>query len=64
MAAISVSESELNEQYLRGPSMNASYQVPIHVGNRYYRRRLLRNQPIRKKKLYVAAMFVNGSELN
>ena len=34
----------------RGPSIDASYQVSIHLANRFQRRRFFRNQPIRNKK--------------
>ena len=31
------------------PSIGASYQVSVHLGKQFQRRRILRNQPIRKK---------------
>ena len=33
----------------RGPSINASYQVSIHLAKRFQRRRFFRNRPIRNK---------------
>jgi hypothetical protein len=33
----------------RGPSIDASYQVLVHLAKQFQRRRILRNQPIRKK---------------
>jgi hypothetical protein len=33
----------------RGPSIDASYQISIHLGKRFQRRRFIRNQPIRNK---------------
>ena len=33
----------------RGPSIDASYQISIHLGKRFQRRRFFRNQPIRNK---------------
>jgi len=33
----------------RGPSIDASYQVAVHLAKRFQRRRLFRNQPIRNK---------------
>ena len=33
----------------RGPIIDASYQVSIHLAKRFQRRRLFRNQPIRNK---------------
>ena len=31
----------------RGPSIDASYQISVHLGKRFQRRRFFRNQPIR-----------------
>ena len=43
----------------RGPSIDASYQVSVHLAKRFWRRFLkLANQ---KQELPVAAMFVNRS---
>jgi hypothetical protein len=44
----------------RGSSIDASYQVFVHLAMRFQRRRIFRKQPIRKKNC-VAAMFVNES---
>jgi hypothetical protein len=33
----------------RGPSINASYQVSVHLAKRFQRRRCFRNQPIKNK---------------
>ena len=35
--------------HYRGPSIDASYQVSIHLAKRFQRRRFFRNQPIRNK---------------
>jgi hypothetical protein len=44
---------------------DASYQVSILFPKRFQRKGFFRNQPTRNKNgLCVAAMFVNGSELN
>jgi len=43
--AMFVNRSGQNEQ----PSIDASYQVPVHLAKRFQRRRLFRNQPIRNK---------------
>ena len=48
MVAMFVNESELNEQFYRGPFNDASYQVSIHLAKRF-QRRIFRNQPIRNK---------------
>jgi hypothetical protein len=47
----------------RGPAIDVSYQVSVHLAKRLQRRRFYRNQPIRNKNS-VAAMFDSGSELN
>ena len=39
---------EMSNLY-RGPSIDASYQVSVHLAKRFQRRRLFRNQPIRNK---------------
>jgi hypothetical protein len=54
---------EMSNLY-REPSIDASYQISVHLGKWFQRRRFFRNQPIKKKKWPVAAMFVIESELN
>jgi hypothetical protein len=49
VVAMFVNGLELNEQFYRGPSKDASYQVSIHLAKRFQRRRIFRNQPIRNK---------------
>jgi hypothetical protein len=44
-----VSGSELNEQFYRGPTKDASYQVLIHLARRFQRKIFFRNLPIRIK---------------
>ena len=61
--AMLVNGSELMSNLYRGPSEDASYQVSVHLVMRF-QRRFVRNQPIRKKELPVAAMFDNGSQRN
>jgi histone acetyltransferase (RNA polymerase elongator complex component) len=39
---------EMNKLYIE-PSIDASYQVSLHLAKRFQRRRYLRNQPIRNK---------------
>ena len=39
---------EMSHLY-RGPSINASYHVTVHLAKRFQRRRCFRNQPIRNK---------------
>ena len=33
----------------RGPSIDATYQISVHLGKRFQRRRFFRNQPIKNK---------------
>ena len=47
VAAIFVNGSEQNEH--RGPPIDASYQVLVHLAKRFQRRRFFRNHPIRNK---------------
>ena len=49
----------------RGPAIDVSYQVSVHLAKRFQRRffQKLTNQKV-KQQLPVAAMFVNESELN
>ena len=47
----------------RGPSIDASYQVSVHLTKRF-RGEDLKKSANQKQELPVAAMFVNGSGLN
>ena len=40
-----------NEMHIlyRGPSIDSSYQISVHLGKRFQRRKLFRNRPIRNK---------------
>jgi hypothetical protein len=44
----------------RGLSIDASYQVSVHLAKRFQRRRILKSAN-QKQESSVAAMFVNGS---
>jgi hypothetical protein len=47
----------------RGPSIDASYHVSVHLANQFQSRGLLEiNQS--EKQMFMVAMFVNGSEQN
>jgi hypothetical protein len=46
----------------RGPSIDASYQVSVHLAKQFQRRRFLKIG--QSKELPVVAMFVNGSGQN
>jgi hypothetical protein len=47
----------------RGPSIDASYQVSVHLAKQFQRRRFFKSAN-QKQELPVAAMFVNGSGRN
>jgi hypothetical protein len=53
----------MSSNLYRGPSIDASYQVSVHLAKRFQRKRFfkLANQ---KQELPVATMFVNGSGQN
>ena len=49
----------------RGPSIDASYQVSVHLGNRFQRRRFFRNQPIRNKNdLWWSCLSTDRDEMS
>jgi hypothetical protein len=43
----------------RGPSIDASYQVSVHLA-KWFQRRFLKKSVNQKQELPVVAMFVNG----
>ena len=47
----------------RGPPIDASYQVSVHLA-KWFQRRILKISQSEKQELPVAAMFVNGSGRN
>jgi hypothetical protein len=47
----------------KGPPIDASYQVSVHLAERFQRRRFKKSAN-QRQKLPVAAMFVNGSGHN
>ena len=48
----------------REPSIDAFYQISVHLGKRFQRRRFFLEINYQKQEWPVVAMFVNGSELN
>jgi hypothetical protein len=48
----------------RGSSIDASYQVSVHLAKQFQRRRLKTKSANQKQELPVAAMFVNSSGQN
>ena len=59
---LSMVQMEMTNPY-RGHSIDASYQVSVHLEKRFQRTRFLEIDQ-QKKELPVAAMFVNGSGRN
>jgi hypothetical protein len=57
-----IDRDEISNHY-RGPSIDASYKVSVHLAKGFQRRRFLKIGQS-KKKLPVAAMFANGSGSN
>jgi hypothetical protein len=47
----------------RGPSIDASYQISVHLAKRFHRRRFFKSGN-QKQELPVVAMLVNGSGRN
>jgi hypothetical protein len=56
---LEMNQSETINLY-RGPSIDASYQVSVHLAKRLPRRRFFKSAN-QKQELPVVAMFVNGS---
>jgi hypothetical protein len=54
---------EMSHVY-RGPSIDASYQVSVHLAKWFHRRRFLKKSSNHKQNLPVAAMFANESGQN
>ena len=55
---------EMNNFY-RGPSIDASYQVSIHLAMQFQRRRFLKNRPIRNKNcLWQPCLLMNRDKMS
>jgi hypothetical protein len=49
----------------RGPSIDAFYQISVHLGKRFQRRRFFRNQPIRNKNgLWRPCLLTDRNEMS
>jgi hypothetical protein len=49
----------------RGPLIDASYQVSVHLAKRFQRRRFFRNQPIRNKNcLWWPCLLTDRDEMS
>jgi hypothetical protein len=66
VAAKFVNESGRNEQFYREPSIHAFYQVSVHSGKRFQRKKIFfRNQPIRNKNgLWRPCLLVDRDEMS
>jgi hypothetical protein len=63
MAAMFVNGSGRNEHLYRGPSIDASYQVSVHLAKRFQRRRFLKIGQS-KTRIACGGHVVNGSGQN
>ena len=55
---------EISNLY-RGPTINASYQVSVHLAKRFQRRRFIRNQLIRNKNyLWLPCLLTERDEMS
>ena len=63
MVTVFVNWSGRNEHLHRGHSIDASYQVSVHLVKRFQRKRFFKSAN-QKQELPVVAMFVNGSRQN
>ena len=61
MVAMFVNGSKKMSKLYRGPSIDASYQVSVHLAMRFQRRRLKKKSTNQKQELPVVAIFVNRS---
>jgi hypothetical protein len=49
----------------RGPSIDASYQVSVHLAKWFQRRRIKKNQPIRNKnRLWQPCLLMDRNEMS
>ena len=60
---LSMDRDKMSNLY-REPSIDASYQISVHLGKWFQRRRVFQISANQKQEWPVAAMFVNGSEIN
>ena len=60
---MSTDRDEMSNIY-RGPSIDVSYQVLVHLAKQFRKRRFKKKSANQKQELPVVAMFVNGSGQN
>jgi hypothetical protein len=53
-------QDEMSNLY-RGPPIDASYQVSVHLAKQFQRKKNFKKSANHKQELPVVAMFVNGS---
>ena len=63
VVAMFVNRSGKMTNLYKGSSIDATYQMSVHLGKRFQRRRFFQKSTNQKQEQPVAAMFVNGSEL-
>jgi hypothetical protein len=60
-----LTDREIKKTVYRGPSIDASYQVSIHLAKQFQRRRFCRNQPIRNKNgLWRPCLLTDRDEMS
>ena len=63
--AMLLSDRDEMSNLYRGPSIDASYQVSVHLAMRFQRRRFFRNQPIRNKNcLWWPCLLTDRDEMS
>ena len=63
--AIFVNERDEMSTLYRGPFIDAFYQISVHLGKQFQRRRFFRNQPIRNKNgLWQPCLLTNRDEMS
>ena len=61
---LSMDRDKMSNLY-RGHSIDASYQISVHLGKRFQRRRFFRNQPIRNKNgLWWPCLLTDRDEIS
>ena len=65
VAAMFVNRSGRNEQFYRGPSIDTSYQVSVHLCASGFRGEYFKNQPIRNKsRLWRPCLLTDRDEMS
>jgi hypothetical protein len=48
----------------RGPSIDATYQISVHLGKRFQRRRFFRNQPIKNNGMWRPCLLTDRDKMS